>query len=291
MDSPLFADVNESDSLPQRERHPLDNEFTVMHAMQLRRRALRRLLATLAVFGLLAVYALGEDPDLSKKQNKLLEHTSGFLGDNYDRLKADPGNDDWLIYFRSPHVLERSDTFYVEHVKVYLAPDAQAQQKDVDPADLEKLADHFTVALKHELEAGHYNVVDAPRPGTKILKFAITDVEPNGNKTNAVVSGTEAVATHAVMPGAGMLVPRIKVGKVSVEGEMVDAGSKQVDMAFMTAKSGRRFFSGIKAFQKWGDIDAAFKGWSKNFRKRLDQAHDAVELKRLAREKQAAGME
>jgi hypothetical protein len=27
-------------------------------------------------------------------------------------------------------------------------------------------------------------------------------------------------------------------------------------MAFMTSKSGRRFFSGFKAFQKWGDIDA-----------------------------------
>jgi hypothetical protein len=43
-------------------------------------------------------------------------------------------------------------------------------------------------------------------------------------------------------------------------------------MAFMTSKSGRRFFSGLKAFQKWGDIDAALRSWAKNFRQRLDKA-------------------
>ena len=70
-----------------------------------------------------------------------------------------------------------------------------------------------------------------------------------------------------------MLLPRLNVGKVSIEGEMVDSQSGAVEMAFMTAKSGRRFFSGLKAYQKWGDIDAAFKGWAKNFRHRLDKAH------------------
>ncbi len=39
-----------------------------------------------------------------------------------------------------------------------------------------------------------------------------------------------------------------------------------------SGESGRRFFSGLKAFQKWGDIDAAFRSWAKNFRQRLDKA-------------------
>jgi hypothetical protein len=54
---------------------------------------------------------------------------------------------------------------------------------------------------------------------------------------------------------------------------MLDSTSGDLEMAFMTSKSGRRFFSGLKAYEKWGDIDAAFKGWAKNFRKRLDKAH------------------
>ncbi|MCU1250963.1 MAG: hypothetical protein JWQ49_3992 [Edaphobacter sp.] len=41
----------------------------------------------------------------------------------------------------------------------------------------------------------------------------------------------------------------------------------------MTSKSGRRFFSGLKAFQKWGDIDAALRSWAMNFHQRLDKAH------------------
>ncbi len=65
------------------------------------------------------------------------------------------------------------------------------------------------------------------------------------------------------------------MGRVSIEGEMVDSVSREVDMAFMTSKSGRRFFSGLKAFQRWGDIDAAFRAWAKNFHKRLDKAHQS----------------
>jgi hypothetical protein len=72
--------------------------------------------------------------------------------------------------------------------------------------------------------------------------------------------------------GTGLLMPRLSVGKVSIEGEMLDSQTGDVEMAFMTAKSGRRFFSGLKAFQKWGDIDGACKGWAKNFRVRLDKA-------------------
>jgi hypothetical protein len=127
--------------------------------------------------------------------------------------------------------------------------------------------------MKEELQAGHYNLVTEPGPAVMVLRFAITNVEPNSGKTNAVISGTEAVATHAVVPGAGVLAPRLKVGRVSIEGEMVDSVSEQMEMAFMTSKSGRRFFSGLKAFQKWGDIDAAFRSWAKEFRQRLDKGH------------------
>jgi hypothetical protein len=228
-------------------------------------------LTLLATWLLLAALpAQSQDP--SKKQEKLLTQESGFLGDDiYAKLQPDPGNSDWLIYFKSPDVLKGSDTFLLDHVKVFFVP--EVQQRDINPADQTKLEDYFTKAIRDELQAGRYNLVDAPGPGVKVLRFAITNVEPNGGKTNAAVTGTTAVATHAVAPGVGELVPRLKVGKVSIEGEMVDSASGEVEMAFMTSKSGRRFFSGLKAFQKWGDIDAAFRSWAKNFRHRLDQAH------------------
>jgi hypothetical protein len=224
---------------------------------------------------LLAVMPIHAQDEPNKKQEKLLDHESGFLGESYAKLQPDPGNGDWLIYFKKFENFKRAETFLLEPVKIYLIP--EAEKRDIKQEDLDKLADTFTKAIKDKLIAGHYALVDQPGPGVMTLRFAITNVEPNGGKTNAVVSGSEAVAAHAVVPvpGASMLVPRLKVGKVSVEGEMVDSASGDVEMAFMTSKSGRRFFSGLKAFQKWGDIDAAFRSWAKNFRRRLDKAHEA----------------
>lgn len=161
----------------------------------------------------------------------------------------------------------------MDPVKVFFVP--EVQQRDINLADQAKLADYFTKAIRDELQAGHYNLVTERGPGVMVLRFAITNVEPNGGKANAAVSGTEAVVAHAVVPvpGVSMLVPRLKVGKASIEGEMLDSNSGEVEMAFMTSKNGRRSFSGLKAFQKWGDIDAAFRSWAKNFRQRLDKAH------------------
>jgi hypothetical protein len=72
-----------------------------------------------------------------------------------------------------------------------------------------------------------------------------------------------------------MLVPRVSVGRVSIEGEIDDSVSGERMVAFMTSKGGRRFFSGLNAYKKWGDVQAAFRSWAKNFRERLDKAHEA----------------
>lgn len=138
-----------------------------------------------------------------------------------------------------------------------------------------KLAQYFTKAIKDELNPGHYTLLTEPGPGVMVLRFAITNVEPNGGKENAAVEGAAVAAGHAVAPGVSMLVPRLSVGKVSIEGEMVDSMSGDVMVAFMSSKSGHRYFSGLKAYEKWGDIDAAFRAWAKNFRERLDKAHES----------------
>jgi Protein of unknown function (DUF3313) len=248
-------------------KRPAPHDRSVSRSSANRAKALALLVGWLILVGLPA-----QSQEPSKKQDKLLTHESGFLGDDtYAKLQPDPGNSDWLIYFKNPDVLKSSDTFLLDPVKVFFVP--EVQQRDINPADQTKLEDYFTKAIRDELQAGRYNLVSEPGPGVKVLRFAITNVEPNGGKTNAAVTATTAVATHAVAPGAGELVPRLKVGKVSIEGEMVDSASGEVEMAFMTSKSGRRFFSGLKAFQKWGDIDAAFRSWAKNFRHRLDKAH------------------
>jgi hypothetical protein len=48
------------------------------------------------------------------------------------------------------------------------------------------------------------------------------------------------------------------------------SGAPQVE--FMNSKTGGRSFSGLKQFKSWGDIEAAFNSWAKDFRQRLDAA-------------------
>lgn len=227
---------------------------------------------SLLLSSLLLIGASTQAQDTSKEQDQAsTPHGSGFLGDFYSKLQPDPKNDDLLVYWRNEDVLKNSSKFILEPVTVYLLP--EAQQRGIDPEDLAKLAQNFNKAIKDELASGHYEVVTEPGPGVMVLRVAITNVQPNGGKTNAVVKGAAVAATHAAAPGASMLVPRISVGKVAVEGEIVDSVSGDVMVAVMSSKHGRRYFSGLKAYQKWGDIDAAFRSWAKMFRERLDKAH------------------
>ncbi|HMD10010.1 MAG TPA: DUF3313 domain-containing protein [Candidatus Acidoferrum sp.] len=208
----------------------------------------------------------------SNAQAQETNQQSGFLGDYYLKLQPDPKNSDLLIYWKSEDVLKNANKFILDPVLVYLLP--EAQQRAIDPEQLAKLTQYFSKAIKEELtQSGTYQVVNKPGPGVMVLRLALTNVEPAGAKENAALKGAETVATHAVAPGASLLIPRVSVGKVSIEGEMVDSATGDVLVAFESSKSGRRFFGGLKAYEKWGDIDAAFRDWAKSFRERLDKAH------------------
>ena len=153
-------------------------------------------------------------------------------------------------------------------VIVYMGPDA-----GVDPEDLVKMDQLFLKAMSDELaKSGRYEIVTAPGPGVMLLRMAITNVRTTGGKRNAAVTAAKTAASAAVVPGVGLLVPRLSVGSISIEGEFVDSVSGEVQLEFMASKTGRRYFSGLRQFKTWGDIDAAFKAWSKDFRQRLDAA-------------------
>jgi hypothetical protein len=208
----------------------------------------------------------------ARAQDETVIQGSGFLS-NYSNLRQDPKNPDLLIYWRNPDVLKDTNKFILAPVVVYLIP--SAQQAPIDPAQLAKATDYFTNAITEQLTAGNYEIVTTPAPGVMVLKLAITNLQPTSSGKNATVAGAATVASMAVAPGAALLVPRVSVGKVSIEGELVDSMSGRVEVSFMTSKSGRKMFSGLKAYQSWGDINAAFNAWAKGFRMRLDTAHNS----------------
>jgi hypothetical protein len=196
---------------------------------------------------------------------------SGFLGD-YSGLVPDAKNGDLLVYEKDSNVLKKYNKFIFDPITIYLLP--EARDRGIDPDDLERLAKYFHDAVTDELKkSGRYEIVTTPGPDVLELNVAITNVEPNGSKKNAAVKGAAAAVSVATVPGIGLAVPRLSVGKVSVEGEMLDSTSGERQVAFVTGKGGRRWFSGLSGYKKWADIEAAFRAWAKNFRERLDEAH------------------
>jgi len=196
---------------------------------------------------------------------------SGFLGD-YSKLVPDPKNGDLLVYEKDPNVLKKYNKFIFDPITIYLLP--EARDRGIDPDDLERLVKYFHDAVTDELaKSGRYQIVTEPGPDVLELNVAITNVEPTGGKKNAAVKGAATAASAATVPGIGLAVPRLSVGKVGIEGEILDSVSGERLVAFVVGKGGRRWFAGLNTVKKWGDIEAAFRFWAKDFRARLDVMH------------------
>jgi len=246
---------------------PQSQNGRVTHAMQLSPLGY----LTLLTICVLAIGLTVQAQDTAKQQAPNSREVSGFLGD-YSGLAPDPKNGDLLLYEKDRSVLKKYNKFIFDPITIYLLPEAQARGIDAD--DLDRLAIKFQKAVTDELEkSGRYQIVTAPGPDVLELRVAITNVEPTGGGKNAVVKGAATAATIGVAPGSSMLVPKLSVGKIRIEGEMLDSMSGEQLVAFVTSKSGRRWFSGLNTYKKWGDIEGAFRTWAKNFRERLDEVH------------------
>jgi len=239
----------------------------------------RMRLSHLALLGLLTIcvlvigFTVRAQDSSSQQQAPDGREVSGFLGD-YSGLVPDPKNGDLLLYEKDANVLKKYNKFIFDPVTIYLLPDAQA--RGFDPDDMERLAKYFHDAVTDELaKSGRYEIVTTPGPDVAELNVAITNVEPTGGKKNAAVTAATTAASVATVPGISLAVPRLSIGKISIEGEMLESTSGDRLAAFVTSKGGRRWFSGFNAYKKWGDIEAAFRFWAKDFRKRLDEAHGA----------------
>jgi hypothetical protein len=234
-------------------------------------------LSSLALLGLVAIcslvvgFTVRAQDSSGQQQAPDGREVSGFLGD-YSSLVPDAKNGDLLLYEKGTDVLKKYNKFIFDPVTIYLLPDAR--DRGFDPDDMERLAKYFHDAVTDELaKSGRYEIVTTPGPDVAELNVAITNVEPTGGKKNAAVTAATTAASVATVPGISLAVPRLSIGKVSIEGEMLDSTSGDRVVAFVTGKGGRRWFSGFNAYKKWGDIEAAFRFWAKDFRKRLDEAH------------------
>jgi len=229
------------------------------------------LCATLLASSLVAMDLMMRKQGLSKKQDQMSRRKTGFLID-YSRLQPDPENSDLFIDWKNKEEFTRSSKVIIAPVIVYLLP--EAQQHGIDPEQLAKLAQDFTQSVEEELSgSGRYQIVTERGPGVMELRIALTNVEPTSSKNNAAVKDAATAVSVGVATSTSVLEPSLNVGKLSIEGEILDSVSTQVDVAFMSSNAGRRYFNGLAVSQSWGDIDDAFKSWTRGLCESLDRAH------------------
>jgi hypothetical protein len=220
---------------------------------------------TLALMGCLVLTILLAAAADKREEEIKRPPTSGFLGD-YSDLQPHPDKKQMLVYRKRPGVLADYDAFLVEPVLIYFHKDAKGT--GVDPQELAQLATFLRDEVVRAIsESRVYRAVDSPGPGVVRLRAAITHVVPVDPKKNI---GATALGMAA---GVGLLLPRVDLGRTSIEVEFLDSESGERLAAVVAEKKGRRFGGKVKGAKTWGDVKAAFKKWSKGLRQRLDQIH------------------
>jgi hypothetical protein len=119
----------------------------------------------LAFLSLLAVcvFVIGftvRAQEAAQKRAPDSREVTGFLGD-YSSLAPDPKNGDLLLYEKDRSVLKQYNKFIFDPITIFLLP--AAEDRGIDPDDLERLAQRFHDAVTDELtKSGRYEIVTSP---------------------------------------------------------------------------------------------------------------------------------
>jgi hypothetical protein len=219
------------------------------------------LLLALSVPGLVAARGDGETKEADERTEV---HPSGFLGD-YSELRPQGEKKGMLIYVKETGVLASYNRFLLDPLQ--FVPHPLSETDEIDPDEVQMLAEFFRDETIEQLTEGGYGVVEEPGPGVARIRAAITDIVPVDPKKNVGVTAAGAAV------GVGLLLPRVDLGQADIEVEILDSASGERLVALVATRGGKRFGGKIKGAKRWGDVKSAFKKWAKDFRKQLDEVH------------------
>jgi hypothetical protein len=188
-----------------------------------------------------------------------------FLGSGIE-LQSVPGHPSTRSWASRPEVLADYRSFLFEPVVVSLGK--MAAEYQATPAELNNLSEHLRMAFTDELTRGGYTIVDKPGEGVLRVRAALTELVPVHPTRNLA-----AKAAGSFLGVGGILVPTIDIGQAAIEVDMRDSNTDARVAAFTDRKTGRKYFSGLSAYRRWGDVESAFLAWAREFRVRLDQVH------------------
>jgi hypothetical protein len=189
---------------------------------------------------------------------------SGFLGQDYERLR--PGEEgEALLVYRNPDAPWHSyDKIKLDPVTIWAGEGSELE--DFTQPERQELADTLYTMVNEELSQD-FQMVDQPGPGVLQVQVAITDAQTS-NPTMDTIS--------TVLPQA-LLLSQAKglvtgkpgfVGEASAEMRATDGQTGELVAAAVDRRVGGKSVSGAPT-DSWDDVRAAYRYWAKQLRYRL----------------------
>jgi len=209
----------------------------------------------------LCILALGSGCARTRQTRNV--ETTGFLGD-YSMLKEGEGKEAQLVYVKPGLNLAKYKKVYIAPITIMKTEGSDVA--DLDPEDMQRLADYLYMALYGQLSQD-YTIVSTP--GADVLKLRAAITEARGTKVilNSVTTSVPQVRTVSYFSGWATNTS-VFVGKAGIEGEISDSRSGERLMAAVDERVGGKTLRGLG---KWSDVEAAFDLWAKRLRERLQE--------------------
>ena len=178
---------------------------------------------------------------------------TGFLKD-YSKLQPHPDVDGRFRYINPNIDASKYNKFIVDPVAINLSK--KGKERDIDPKDMQKLANYFRKRIAVELNKG-YQIVRSPGPDVIRIRTSISEVD----KTNRLLM----IHPATKLSGAGL-------GGAGAEIELVDSVTgERIAAAIDNHKGSRRDMAG--GFQKFGHAEAVMEKWAEDLKKMIDKVH------------------
>lgn len=196
--------------------------------------------------------------------------SSGFL-QNYSQLKESPDFPASLVYVKPGAPWNQYSSVQLDSVGLWLTQDT----KGISAEDRQMLTDMLYNKLNGQLRT-YFNVVESPTADSLRLRVALTQAE------GANVAARTVTTVIPQLRLAGALVglagdTAATVGSARVEMEVLDAVTNERLAAAVDERAGTKVLFAKRAYQTWGDVDAACDYWAKRITWQL--ARHGVQLK------------
>jgi Protein of unknown function (DUF3313) len=189
---------------------------------------------------------------------------SGFLGQDYERLR--PGEEgEALLVYRNP------DAPWSSYNKIKLDPvtiwaGEGSDFEDFSQPERQDLADTLYTMVNEELSQD-FQMVDQPGPGALQVQVAITDAQTSSPTMDTISTVLPQALLLSQAKGLVTGKPGF-VGQASVEVKAADGETGELFTAAVDRRVGGKSVSGAPT-DSWDDVREAYRYWAKQLRYRL----------------------